>query len=179
MNIYDFYNKSKRTLYKLTIEGIVKKCFGRCGENVSVPSDCRFEGINNIYVGNNVTFGTKTTILTTRAKVILEDDIIFGPYVTLVSGNHRTDIVGRTIASISDNEKLKENDADIKMGGDNWIGANVTILKGVTIGKGAIVAAGSVVTKNVDPYCIYAGVPAKKIKDRFSTEQLRQHLSMV
>ena len=117
MNIYDFYNKSKRTLYKLTIEGIVKKCFGRCGENVSVPSDCRFEGINNIYVGNNVTFGTKTTILTTRAKVILEDDIIFGPYVTLVSGNHRTDIVGRTIASISDNEKLKENDADIKMGG--------------------------------------------------------------
>jgi acetyltransferase-like isoleucine patch superfamily enzyme len=49
---------------------------------------------------------------------------------------------------------------------DAWIGAHVTILKGVTIGRGAIIAAGAVVTKNVEPYAIYAGIPAKKISQR-------------
>lgn len=53
---------------------------------------------------------------------------------------------------------------------DVWIGANSVILSGVTIGRGAIIAAGSVVTKDVRPYSIVAGNPAKEIKQRFSSE---------
>ncbi|EGP5048105.1 CatB-related O-acetyltransferase [Enterococcus faecium] len=53
---------------------------------------------------------------------------------------------------------------------DVWIGDNVLILSGVNIGKGAVVAAGSVVTKNVPPYAIVGGNPAKVIKYRFSPE---------
>jgi acetyltransferase-like isoleucine patch superfamily enzyme len=49
---------------------------------------------------------------------------------------------------------------------DAWVRANVTVLKGVTIGRGAIIAAGAVVTKNVEPYAIYAGIPAQKISQR-------------
>ena len=48
-----------------------------------------------------------------------------------------------------------------------WIGANVTVLGGVTVGRGAVVAAGSVVTKDVEPYSIVGGVPAKLIRYRF------------
>lgn len=59
--------------------------------------------------------------------------------------------------------------------GDNWIGANATILKGVTIGEGAVVAAGAVVTKDVAPYTIVGGVPAKYIGDRFTPEELARH----
>lgn len=53
------------------------------------------------------------------------------------------------------------------IGNDVWIGSNAIILQGNTVGDGAIIAAGAVVTKDVPPYTIYGGVPAKKIKDRF------------
>ena len=59
---------------------------------------------------------------------------------------------------------------------DVWIGYGSIILSGVTIGTGSIVASGSIVTKSVEPYSIYGGVPAKKLGDRFpSKEQLEQH----
>ena len=52
----------------------------------------------------------------------------------------------------------------IRIESDVWIGGNSVILKGVTIGKGAVIAAGSIVLKDVEPYCLYAGNPAKKIR---------------
>ncbi len=59
---------------------------------------------------------------------------------------------------------------EIKIGDDVWIGMNAIILSGVIIGKGAIIGAGSVVSKNIPPYAIAAGNPAKVIKYRFSDE---------
>lgn len=58
----------------------------------------------------------------------------------------------------------------IVIGDDVWIGMNVIILKGVKIGTGAIIAAGAVVTKEVPPYTLVAGVPAKVIKENVSWE---------
>jgi len=60
----------------------------------------------------------------------------------------------------------------VKIGNDVWIGDDVQILQGVTIGDGAIIAAGAVVTKNVKPYTVVGGVPAKEIRKRFSDEQI-------
>lgn len=59
---------------------------------------------------------------------------------------------------------------DIKVGDDVWIGQNAIILSGVNIGQGAVIAAGAVVTKDVPPYAIVAGVPAKIIRYRFETD---------
>lgn len=61
----------------------------------------------------------------------------------------------------------------VDIGNDVWIGYNVTILDGLSIGDGAIVAAGSVVTKDVPPYTIVGGIPAKIIKKRFCDEDIQ------
>lgn len=65
-----------------------------------------------------------------------------------------------------------------QIGNDVWIGARVTILSGVSIGDGAVIAAGAVVTKNVEPYTIVGGVPAKPIRKRFSDEQIEALLKL-
>ena len=84
-------------------------------------------------------------------------------------------VVGRFVDTIGDDEKLFENDQDVIIEGDNWIGMNTTILKGVTIGRGCIVAAGAVVNKSTQPYSIVGGVPAKILRMRFTEEQIKEH----
>jgi len=69
---------------------------------------------------------------------------------------------------VTKTEKLPENDQPVVIEEDVWCGANVTILKGVHIGKGSVIAAGAVVIRDVGEYEIWGGVPAKKIKNRFS-----------
>ncbi|MFW6025687.1 MAG: CatB-related O-acetyltransferase [Candidatus Woesearchaeota archaeon] len=66
----------------------------------------------------------------------------------------------------------KEKGIRIKIGNDVWIGHNVLLLDGICIGDGAIIAAGAVVTKNIEPYTIVGGVPAKPIRKRFNEKQI-------
>lgn len=66
----------------------------------------------------------------------------------------------------------KEKNISVVIGNDVWIGENVVILGGVKIGDGAIIGANSIVTKNIEPYSINVGNPAKKIKYRFSRENI-------
>ena len=66
----------------------------------------------------------------------------------------------------------------IRIGSDVWIGSHVIVMGGVTIGDGAVVAAGSIVTKDVPPFAIVGGVPAKIIKFRFPSETIKRLLEI-
>lgn len=161
------YNKIYKPLYK--------KRFASFGTNIEFsPYDSIFT-YENIYLGNNVSIGYHADFVATRSKIIIGDHVIFGPHVAIRGGDHRVDIIGRYIDSVTDTEKLPENDLNVIFEGDNWIGMNTVILKGVTIGKGSIIGAGSVVTKTIPPYSIAVGVPAKVIKQRFTEEEIKMH----
>lgn len=73
---------------------------------------------------------------------------------------------------VKDIIKAWDNKGDIVVGNDVWIGYEAVILAGVTIGDGAIIGARAVVTKDVPPYTIVGGVPAKQIRKRFNEETI-------
>lgn len=73
---------------------------------------------------------------------------------------------------------VRNTDYNLIIGNDVWIGANVLVISGVEIADGAIIAAGSVVTKNVPPFAIVGGVPAKIIRYRYTEEQTQDLLRM-
>ena len=173
--IYKLCQIIQKVFNKYVIAPVKKASLGSCGKNVNFGKNLSLSGEKNIYIGNNVFLGKGTTLMSSRAKIIVGDHVMVGPGVTVITGNHKIDVVGKYMDEITDKEKDPDDDQDIVFEGDNWIGANVTILKGVTIGEGAVVAAGSVVTKDVEPYSIYGGVPAKKLKMRFDEETLNKH----
>lgn len=74
--------------------------------------------------------------------------------------------------SFDERRRIVESDYSIVIGNDVWIGNRVSIMEGVRIGNGAIVAAGSVIVKDVPPYAIVGGVPAKTIKMRFNESEI-------
>ncbi len=130
-----------------------------------------FQG--NIKLGNKVIIGRHATFLSTGAKLSIGNNVLIGPNCTIVTGDHQTNQVGKYIFDVID--KTKICDLDVTIEDDVWIGANVTILKGVTITKGSVIGAGSVVTKSTEPYSINVGNPCKKIKMRFTKEEMIEH----
>lgn len=177
--IYMCCNYIYRAFNKFFVVPGEKMSFGKCGSNVRIAYDLDVRGNKNIYIGNNCQIGPHCLFWTTRAKIIIEDYVLMGPKITIITGDHRTDIIGKHIIEVSDAEKLASLDRDVTIKSGAWIASNVTILKGVTIGEGAVIAAGAVVTHDVEPYCIYGGIPAKKIKARFSDEERRTHISAI
>ncbi|MBT2718164.1 acyltransferase [Bacillus sp. ISL-57] len=115
---------------------------------------------HNISIGDD-TFINNGCLLwgAPKGKIVIGNDVLFGPSVKIIASNHGT----------SKDNLVRKNpwdDGDIIIEDDVWIGANTVVLKGVKIGKGAVVAAGAIVNKDVEPYTIVGGIPAKKIKDR-------------
>jgi acetyltransferase-like isoleucine patch superfamily enzyme len=107
----------------------------------------------NIRIGKNVFVNHACTFMD-RGGITLEDDVLIGPKVNLITTNHPLNPADRS-ATISRPIVIKRN---------AWIGAGATVLAGVTIGENAVVAAGAVVSRDVPDNVIVGGVPARIIK---------------
>lgn len=174
----DPFNFLKR-VYNKIYTPICKKKMGTCGNNVFITPFDSIMTYESMYVGNNVHIAYHADFVATKSKIIIGDNVVFGPHVSIRGGDHRMNVLGKFITDIGDDNKLPENDQDVVFEGDNWIGMNSTILKGVTIGRGSIVAAGSVVNRSTVPYSIVGGVPAKVLRMRFTPEEIQEHERML
>ena len=96
-------------------------------------------------------------------------------YAPFVQNDCYKDWIEANIAYYRKNERKKKG---IIIGNDVWIGQGVTISDGVTIGDGAVIGTGAIVTKNVAPYSVVAGVPAREIRKRFSDDIIEQLLEL-
>ena len=178
-SLYDIIGYIPAAFNKLFIDPIIRASCMRCGSSVKIGRGARIYGVKNLILGNDVSIGERATIMCTRAKVKIGDHVMTGPNVTIITGGHRTDLVGRYMTTVTNAEKRPEDDRDIIFEGNNWIGANAAILRGVTVGRGAIIAAGAVVTKDVTPYSVWGGVPARCLKMRFDADTLQKHINML
>lgn len=161
-------------LYDKILAFFYKGSMRHCGKHVYLrPSSSDFKGLWNMSIGDYTSIPKGSVFYCTEASLTIGKKVIFGPHPTIITGDHRIDVVGKYI--MDSNEKLPENDAAVVIEDDVWTGANVTILKGVTIGRGSVVAAGAVVTKSCPPYSIIGGVPAKVLKMRFTPVEIEKH----
>lgn len=151
----------------------IKSQLGSCGNDVVISSGAHFCGKSNLYFSDDIYFGPNARIYSPRARVLIGNHVLIGPNITIISGDHRIDIVGRFIKSVSVDENLPQNEGDILIEDDVWIGANVSIFKGVTIGRGSVIAGAATVLCNVPPYSVY--ISKDKIYPRFSKEQIQEH----
>jgi acetyltransferase-like isoleucine patch superfamily enzyme len=176
--VFKLVDMINRGTYKYFVMPFKKSMLKKCGKKVYIGRGSDFT-YQNISIGNHVSINKDCMFMCTRSEIIIGDHVMFGPHVFMITGSHRTDIEGRFMDQITNEEKRSSDDRCIILEGDNWIGANSIILRGVTIGKGAVVAAGSVVNKDVEPYSIVGGVPAKILKYRFSPDQILHHEMML
>jgi acetyltransferase-like isoleucine patch superfamily enzyme len=142
----------------------------------------RIWGRQKVMIGRNFYIGRDSFI---EADVIIGDNVMFGNRVAIIGRyDHHYQQPGipmRLAAQIRDPAydwkglgmiTIIENDV--------WIGYGATVMGGIKIGEGSIIGAGSLVTKDVEPYSIYAGVPARKVRSRFdNNEDLQTHLKLV
>ena len=137
---------------------VIPHLFKRCGREVNIRPGVYFGTGRHISIGDRSMIG-EDAIVSSADEVVIGDDVMMGPQVMIYTANHGM-AVGATM------RQQPSVTSPVRIGNDVWIGARAILLPGIEIGDGAVVAAGAVVTRDVPPFAIVAGVPARVIRTR-------------
>jgi maltose O-acetyltransferase len=152
------FRKLKGLLQKLSKKKIVFKSIGK---NTIIHSTAKFPASFNIEIGEDVIIG-EHSVINGVGGVKIGKGTIFAHRIEVITANHYYD--GENLEAIPFDEKLIYKPVNI---GENvWVGSHVLIAPGVNIGEGAIIGMGAVVTKDIPPFAVVGGNPAKIIKYR-------------
>lgn len=136
----------------------VKRIFKHCGKISTIDRMAYFGTGEDIEIGDYSGIGEHCIV---PKNTIIGKYVMMAPEVYIIDNNHITTNTSKPMCF-----QGKTENRITRIGDDCWIGARVMIMPGRTIGNGAIVAAGSIVTKDIQPYSIVGGNPAKLIKMR-------------
>lgn len=169
--LYYFLNttvKNDKVHFSGFSKGLKNVNFG--GKN-AIADRCNFSG--KIEIGYATTLGYNNFL---AGNIVIGKYCQIGSDVAIHASNHPVHYLSTYINKNLFEGELKsfKKENKITIGNDVWIGHNAIIVGNVTIGNGAILAAGSVITKDVLPYEIVGGVPAKTIKKRFSSQIIKE-----
>ena len=153
------YGRLKSKLYTLLMKS--------CGKNIFIFSPFRCTGPEGISIGNEVVFANNC-VIGGEGGLEIGNYVMIGNNVTILSSNHGYEKLDIPML------RQKITLAPVKIMDDVWIGANAVIQPGVTIGQGAIIGANAVVVKDVEPYSIVGGIPARLIKMRADIETIQR-----
>ena len=126
-----------------------------CGKNLYIKP-------NTVSIGNSVYFGNYCHL--SAGEILIDDYVMLASYVSIVGGDHIYNRPGNTMI-----ESKRGEQKTVIIEKDVWVGHGAIIMHGVTLGEGCVISAGSIVLKDVPPYSIVTGNPAKRIKDRFDS----------
>lgn len=130
------------------------------GKNVRIGNKTEVMKPENIEIGYNSSINSGLLFASNNSKIIIGNNCLISYNVHIRTKTHNYE--KKDVLILEQGEK--EN--DIVIGNDVWIGYGVQIMPGIHIGDGAVIGAGAIVTKDVEPYTVVAGIPAKVIKER-------------
>jgi maltose O-acetyltransferase len=136
---------------------LLKPALGGSGRDFQVASGVRLVHAYNIHVGTHVFVG-RGCWLHAPGGIVLDDEVQLGPYVVLVTGDH-----SMKQGSYRFGPGVR---GPIRIGRGAWIAAHATVSRGVTVGEGALLAANAVATRDVPPFTVAGGVPARPVRVR-------------
>lgn len=150
-----------------------RKSYGYFGSTTLLKTPAMVTQPANVFLYEDIHIREGLTIINSCGKVIIKKFTGIAPDCTIVTGNHTPTVgVPQRLGGpchINDNEKGVTIDEGV------WIGTRVTLLSGAHVGRGAVIGAQSLVNKEIPPYAVAVGAPAKIIASVFSIEQIMEH----
>lgn len=145
-----------------------------CGSNVYIDGKNSFFTTHLISIGSDVYVGPGADFGGLTKPIRIGSKVRIGPNVSIRTDNHDISRIGRYMYDVHD--RRPEDEGEIVVEDDVWIGTRVIILKGVHIGRGSVIAAGTIVTRSVPPYSIVAGrARGRVLRQRWSDEEIAYH----
>lgn len=152
---------------------LYKSRLGYCGKNVDLRFNSNPGNLNNVYLYDNTNIYHGFKIISAGGRFIMKKNSSAAVGLTVITGNHQR-VLGYLFKDLSGSHQV-DIERDVVVEEDVWIGSNVTLLSGITIGRGATIGAGCLCMKNIPPYAVVMGNPAKVVGFCFNPNDIIEH----
>lgn len=175
MSLLRYIRRLRAGLNNITIQYVApydRTKYGKIGEHSIVKSNSLLVP-ENMFLDDYVVIQEHTNFISNKGKLVVGKYSVISSGCTIIPGTHTLTVgVPFYLSTIN---HINDLEGDVIIEEDCWIGAGCILLPGIHVGRGAVVGAGSVVKKDVPPYGVVVGVPAKIVASKFTIEEIIKH----